>query len=69
MRPLGKPKHRWEDNINMNLKYIGLADVDQLRTEPVDTVMHSSVKAGHFEQQNNCSMNCLYLEVGYLLFI
>jgi hypothetical protein len=22
-RPLGRPRHRWEDNINMNLKEVG----------------------------------------------
>ena len=24
-RPLGRPKHRWEDNIRMNLKEIGIS--------------------------------------------
>ena len=23
-RPLGRPRHRWEDNIRMNLKEIGI---------------------------------------------
>jgi hypothetical protein len=27
-RPLGKPRHRWEDNIKMNLREIGFGDVD-----------------------------------------
>jgi hypothetical protein len=27
-RPLGKPRHRWEDNIKMDLRQIGLYDVD-----------------------------------------
>jgi hypothetical protein len=27
-RPLGRPKHRWEDNIKMNLGEIGFGDVD-----------------------------------------
>jgi hypothetical protein len=28
MRPLGRPRHRWEDNIKMDLREIGFADVD-----------------------------------------
>jgi hypothetical protein len=27
-RPLGRPRHRWEDNINMNLREIGFGNVD-----------------------------------------
>jgi hypothetical protein len=27
-RPLGKPKHRWEDNIRMDLKEIGWKGMD-----------------------------------------
>jgi hypothetical protein len=27
-RPLGRPRLRWEDNINMNLREIGFGDVD-----------------------------------------
>jgi hypothetical protein len=27
-RPLGKPRHRWEDNIKMDLREIGFGDVD-----------------------------------------
>jgi hypothetical protein len=27
-RPLGRPRHRWEDNINMDLREIGFGDVD-----------------------------------------
>jgi hypothetical protein len=27
-RPLGRPKHRWEDNIKMDLREIGFGDVD-----------------------------------------
>jgi len=26
--PLGKPRRRWEDNINMDLQEVGCADVD-----------------------------------------
>jgi hypothetical protein len=27
-RPLGRPRRRWEDNIKMDLREIGLGDVD-----------------------------------------
>jgi hypothetical protein len=27
-RPLGRPGHRWEDNIKMDLREIGFGDVD-----------------------------------------
>jgi hypothetical protein len=27
-RPLGRPRHRWEDNIKMDLQEIGFGDVD-----------------------------------------
>jgi hypothetical protein len=27
-RPLGRPWHRWEDNIKMDLKYVGWVGVD-----------------------------------------
>jgi hypothetical protein len=27
-RPLGRPRHRWEDNIKMDLRDIGFGDVD-----------------------------------------
>jgi hypothetical protein len=27
-RPLGRPRHRWEDNIKMDLGEIGFGDVD-----------------------------------------
>jgi hypothetical protein len=27
-RPLGRPRRRWEDDIKMNLREIGLGDVD-----------------------------------------
>jgi hypothetical protein len=28
MTPLGRPQHRWEDNIRMKLREIGCGDVD-----------------------------------------
>jgi hypothetical protein len=28
MRPLGRPRRRWEDNIKMDLREIGFGDVD-----------------------------------------
>jgi hypothetical protein len=30
-RPLGRPRRRWEDNIKMGLREIGLGDVDWIR--------------------------------------
>jgi hypothetical protein len=27
-RPLGRPRHRWEDNIKIDLREIGFGDVD-----------------------------------------
>jgi hypothetical protein len=30
-RPLGRPRRRWEDGIRMDLKEIGLGDVDWIR--------------------------------------
>jgi len=27
-RPLGRPRHRWEDNIKMDLQQVGLRGVD-----------------------------------------
>jgi hypothetical protein len=27
-RPLGRPRHRWEDNINMDLRETGFGNVD-----------------------------------------
>jgi hypothetical protein len=27
-RPLGRPRHRWEDNIKMDLREIGFGNVD-----------------------------------------
>jgi hypothetical protein len=30
-RPLGRPRRRWEDEIRMDLREIGLGDVDWIR--------------------------------------
>jgi hypothetical protein len=30
-RPLGRPRRRWEDGIKMDLREIGLGDVDWIR--------------------------------------
>jgi hypothetical protein len=30
-RPLGRPRHRWEDGIRMDLREIGLEGVDWIR--------------------------------------
>jgi hypothetical protein len=29
-RPLGRPRHRWEDNIKMDLREIWFGDVDRI---------------------------------------
>jgi hypothetical protein len=29
-RPLGKPRHRWEDNIKLDLREIGIVPWDEL---------------------------------------
>jgi hypothetical protein len=47
-RPLGRPRHRWEDNIRMDLWEIGFGDVDWIhwaqdrdrRRALVNTVMN-----------------------------
>ena len=28
IRPLGRPRYRWEDNIKMDLQEVGLGDMD-----------------------------------------
>jgi hypothetical protein len=30
-KPLGRPRHRWENGISMDLREIGLGDVDWIR--------------------------------------
>jgi hypothetical protein len=30
-RPLGRPRHKWEDNIKMDLREIGWGDMDQIK--------------------------------------
>jgi hypothetical protein len=34
MRPLRRPRRRWEDNIKMDLKEIGFGDVDLIHWAP-----------------------------------
>jgi ribosome biogenesis protein Nip4 len=34
-RPLGRPRHRWEDNIEMDLREIGFGDVDWIHLAQV----------------------------------
>jgi hypothetical protein len=58
-RPLGRPRHRWEDNILMDLREIGFGDMDWIHWAQdrdrwralVNTVMNlpsGSVKCGEF---------------------
>jgi hypothetical protein len=43
-RPLGRPRRRWEDNINMDLREIGFGDVDWINlAQDRDTVMNLRV--------------------------
>jgi len=30
-RPLGRPRHRWEDNIKMNLQEVGCGGMDWIK--------------------------------------
>jgi hypothetical protein len=30
-RPLGRPRHRWEDNIKANLQVVGCVDMDWIQ--------------------------------------
>ena len=30
-RPFGRPKHRWEDNIKMDLQEVGCGDMDWIK--------------------------------------
>jgi hypothetical protein len=30
-RPLGRPRHRWEDNIKMDLQGVGCRDIDWIK--------------------------------------
>jgi hypothetical protein len=57
-RPLGRPRHRWEDNIKMDLREIGFGDVDWIHLAQdrnrwgalVNTVMNlqGSIKCREF---------------------
>jgi hypothetical protein len=42
-RPLGRPRHRWEDNIKMDLREIGFGDVDLIHWALVSMVMNLRV--------------------------
>jgi hypothetical protein len=55
-RPLGRPKHRWDDNISMKIKEMGFEDVDWIHLSQdrvqwlarVHTVVRDSIKGGEF---------------------
>jgi hypothetical protein len=53
-RPLGKPRHRWEDNFKVDLKEIGWKGVDW-----IDLTREGQV-AGHHEYDKEplCSIKC-----------
>jgi hypothetical protein len=50
-RPLGRPRHRWEDNIKMDLQEVGWGDMDWIEVVQdrdrwwalVNAVMHLQV--------------------------
>jgi hypothetical protein len=41
-RPLGRPRHKWEDTIKFDLKGIGVADVDWIQLA-VDSVQYQNL--------------------------
>ena len=48
-RPLGRPKHRWEDNTRMNLKEIGIDMrnwVDSAQDKECGTESYGSISHG-----------------------
>jgi len=53
-RPLGRPRHRWEDNIKMDLQEVGCEDMNWIDLgQVVDTCKCGneppvSIKVGHF---------------------
>jgi hypothetical protein len=53
-RPLGRPRHRWEDNIKMDLREIGFGDMDWIHwAQDRDSCEHGnepsgSLKCGEF---------------------
>jgi hypothetical protein len=42
-RPLGRPRHRWEDNIKMDLREIGFGDLDWIHSALVNMAMNLQV--------------------------
>jgi hypothetical protein len=44
-RPLGRPRHRWEDVIRLYLREIGLGSVDWIHLAVVNTVINLRVLA------------------------
>jgi hypothetical protein len=49
-RPLGRPRHRWMDNIKMDLREIGWDGMDWLRigTSEHDNELSGSIKCWEF---------------------
>jgi len=48
-RPLGRPRHRWEDNIKMNLQGVGFGSVDWIElAQDRDRWRAGSMKCGEF---------------------
>ena len=54
-RPLGRPRHRWEDNIKMNLQEVGCGGMDWIdlaqvrdRWQALVNAVMGSIKCGQF---------------------
>jgi hypothetical protein len=55
-RPLGRPRHRWEDDIKMDIQEVGCGGMDWIALAQdkdswlalVNAVMKGSVKCGEF---------------------
>jgi len=56
-RPLGRPRHRWEDNIQMDLQEVGCGSVDwiELAQDRDNEYNQSPVVIGHIRVSKQCS--------------
>ena len=49
-RPLGRPRHRWDDNIKMDPQEMGCGCMDR-----IDSWLRIGTGGGHYERGNNPS--------------
>jgi hypothetical protein len=54
-RPIGRPRHRWEDNIRMDLREAGWEDVDWIHPSQ-DTVQWRALVNCLASQEGFCSV-------------